>query len=259
MSLEEFSAEFAPLPCQEKIRFLYTRIDSLSQSDKITFLISLLKDERQSPLVKATALKFLREASYQETDVYKAFVGDEFVALANAAKKAVKEFEEKEKKNDYYAEAVLRKLRSLADKDKRLKILRAIARLEASWVLKVLIDSLADPCEKNRDFLVNELVRREIWNLAPLLEKLRHPPWFAKSSVLKILARRKEAKAFEAVAMAAEDSNVEVRHSAAEALGKIGGREALALLVKLSKDPSAYVRQGAAEALREASRVRFSG
>ncbi len=259
MTLEEFSAEFAPLPCQEKVRFLYTRIDILSREDRIAFLISLLKDEKTSPLVKATALKFLRQASYQETDVYKAFVGDEFIALANAAKKAVKEFEEKELKNGYYAEAVLRKLRSLADKERRLKILRAIAKLKASWVLRVLIESLKDPCEKNRDFLIAELSRREMWNLDPLLEKLHHPPWFVKSSVLKILAGRKAPYALDAIGKIIEDPNVEVRHSAAEALGKIGGKEAIAFLVRLSKDKSAYVRQGAAEALREASRVRFSG
>ena len=259
MTLEEFSAQFVPLPPQEKIRFLYTHIDSLGHEDRIVFLLSILKEEDSSPLVKATVLKFLREASFQESDVYQAYLTDDFRAIANAARRAVKEFEEKEKKNGYYADAVLRKLRSLSDKERRLKILKAIARLKAPWILRVLLDALKDPCETNRDFMIKELSRREIWNLAPFLEKLHQPPWYVKSSVLKVLSLRKESQALAAIAKVMGDPNVEVRRSAAEALGEIGGQEAVGILVKLTKDESAYVRQAAAEALRKTSRVRFSG
>jgi hypothetical protein len=259
MTLEEFSAQFTPLPPQEKIRFLYTHIETLSKQDRVVFLLSILKEESSSPLVKSTALKLLREASFPESDVYQAFVTDEFRAIANAARRAVKEFEEKEKKNGYYVDAVLRKLRSLPDKERRLKILKAIARLKAPWILRVLLDALKDPCEANRDFLIKELSRREIWNLAPFLEKLHQPPWYVKSSVLKVLSLRKEPKALAAIEKVLSDPNVEVRRSAAEALGEIGGQEALAILVKLTKDESAYVRQAAAEAVRRTSRVRFSG
>jgi HEAT repeat protein len=259
MTLEEFSAQFVPLPPQEKIRFLYTHIDSLGHEDRIGFLLSILKEESSSPLVKATALKFLREASFQESDVYQAYLTDDFRAIANAARRAVKEFEEKEKKNGYYADAVLRKLRSLPDKERRLKILKAIARLKAPWILRVLLDALKDPCETNRNFVIKELSQREIWNLAPLLEKLHQPPWYVKSSALKVLALRKESQALAAIAKVMDDPNVDVRRNAAEALGEIGGQEALGILVKLAKDKSAYVRQAAAEALRKTSRVRFSG
>ncbi len=259
MTLAEFSEKFSLLHPHEKIRFLYTNIDSLGKQEKILFLLSLIKEKESSPLVKATALKFLREASYQEFDVYESYIGDNFKAVANAARRAVKEFEEEDKKNRFYADAFLRKLRSLPDKERRLKILKAISKLRASWVLKVLIEALNDPAEMNRDFLVKDLSQREIWNLEPLYEKLLHPPWFVKSAVLKVLGFRKDALALSAIEHALTDANIDVRKSAADALGEIGGKEALKLLVKLTKDRSIYVRSAAAEALRRVSQVRFSG
>ena len=223
------------------------------------FLLSVLREKEASPLVKATALKFLRETSFQESEVYRSFLEDDFRALANAAKRALKEFEEKDKKDEYYADAVLRKLNSLTDKDKRLKILKAIARLKAAWVLKVLLESLSDRCESNRDFLIKELSEREIWNSSPIYERLSQPPWYMKSAVLKVLGQRKDADAVSAIRAVLADPNVDVRKSAADALGEIGGKEALALLVALTKDPSAYVRQAAVGSLRKISSVRFSG
>jgi hypothetical protein len=259
MTLEEFLERFNPLPPQEKIRFIYTNIETLPREDRIHFLLSVLKEKTTSPLVKATVLKFLREASYEETDVYQSFQGDSFLAIANAARRALKEFGEKEKKDGYYADAVLRKLNSLSEKERRLKILKAIARLKASWVLTVLFNSLNDPCETNRVFVVRELGQREIWDFSPLYERLFLPPWYAKSAVLKILGMRKETRALAPIAKVIDDPNVDVRKSAAEALGEIGGKEAITLLVKLSKDPSRHVRLAASDALRKTSRVRFSG
>ncbi len=259
MTLEDFREQFSPLPPQEKVKFIYTHIDTLSREERVTFLLSVLREPKVSPLVKATALKFLREASFQEPEVYRDFLEDDFRALANAAKRALKEFDEKDRKDDYYAEAVLRKLRSHADRDKRLKILRAIARLKAPWVLRVLLESLSDQCEANRDFLIKELGGREIWNLAPIYAKLSRPPWYGKSAVLKILGLRRDGAAVPAVRTVLTDPNVDVRKSAADALGDIGGKEALALLVELTKDPSSYVRQAAAASLRKISSVRFSG
>lgn len=259
MTIEEFSEQFSPLPPQEKIKFLYTRIETLTKEERIVFLLSILKQEEASPLVKATALKFLREASYQESEVYKSFLEDDFRAIANAAKRAVKEFEEKDKKDGYYSDAVLRKLSSLSDKDRRLKVLKAISRLQAPWVLKVLLEGLSDPCESNRDFLIKELSQREIWNFSLFYEKLSKPPWYTKSAVLRFLGLRKDSAAVPAIKRLLADPNIDVRKSAAEALGEIGGKEALALLVKLTKDRSIYVRQAASAALRKVSSVRFSG
>jgi HEAT repeat protein len=259
MTIKEFSEQFSPLPPQEQVKFLYTRIDTLAKEERIVFLLSVLKQEEASPLVKATALKFLREASYQESEVYKSFLEDDFRAIANAAKRAVKEFEEKDKKDGFYSDAVLRKLSSLPDKDKRLKVLKAISRLQAPWVLRVLLEELADPCESIRDFLIKELSRREIWNFSPFYEKLSKPPWYTKSAVVRILGRRKDGAAIPAIKKLLNDPNIDVRKSAAEALGEIGGKEALALLVRLSKDASALVRQAAGDSLRKVSSVRFSG
>jgi hypothetical protein len=259
MTLQEFSEKFTPLPPQEKIRFIYTNIDSLGKDEKILFLLSILKEERSSPLVKATALKFLRQSSYQESELYQNFAGDQFRAIANAAKRAVKELGEKEKDNDYYAEAVLRKLNSLPDKDRRLKILKAIARLKAPWVLRVLIEGLDDPNERNREFLIKELTEREIWNPSPLYDRLSRPPWYARSAALKILGKRKDAESLRAIEKTLTDPNVDVRRSAAEALGEIGGQDALGVLVKLAKDKNSYVRQAADDALGKVSKVRFSG
>ena len=259
MTLEDFREQFSPLPPQEKIKFIYTHIETLSREERITFLLSVLKESEASPLVKATVLKFLREASFQESEVYESYIEDDFRALANAAKRALKEFEVKDKKDEYYAEAVIRKLKSHNDKDKRLKILRAIIRLKASWVLRVLLESLSDPCESNRDFLITELGKREIWNLSPVYAQLDRPPWYRKSAVLRVLGLRRVSAAVPPIRAALADPNVDVRKSAADALGEIGGKEALALLVELSKDPSAYVRQAAVAALRKISSVRFSG
>jgi len=259
MTLEEFSEKFGPLPAQEKIRFIYTNIESLGTDDKINFLLAILKEQKSSPLVKATALKFLRESSYQESELYQNFAGDQFRAIANAAKRAVKDLGEKEKDNDYYAEAVLRKLNTLPDKDRRLKILKAIARLKAPWVLRVLVESLDDPNERNRDFLVKELIGREIWNPAALYDRLNLPPWYARSAALKILAKRADAGALCAIEKIIADPNVDVRRTAAEALSEIGGEGALAILVKLAKDKNSYVRQAARDALGKVTKVRFSG
>jgi HEAT repeat protein len=53
------------------------------------------------------------------------------------------------------------------------------------------------------------------------------------------------------------DANADVRKCAAEALGEIGGRESLPLLVRLKKDANPYVRQAAQEGLKKASGIRF--
>lgn len=259
MTIEEFTEQFSPLPPQEKIKFLYTQIETLAKEERVVFLLSILKQEESSPLVKATALKFLREASYQESEVYKSFVEDDFRAIANAARRAVKEFEEKDKKGGYYSDAVIRKLNSLPDKNRRLKILKAISRLQAPWVLNVLLERLSDPSETIRDFLVKELSQREVWNYSAFYDRLAQPPWYTKSAVLRILGLRKDGAAVPVIKGLLADPNIDVRKSAAEALGEIGGKEALALLAKLTRDGSVHVRQAASAALRKVSSVRFSG
>ncbi len=259
MTLQEFSEKFAPLPAQEKIRFIYTNIDDLGKEDKTLFLLSVLKEESSSPLVKATAIKFLRQTSYQEYKIYQTYIDDQFRAIANAAKRAVRDIGEKKRDNDYYAEAVLRKLHSLQDKDRRLKILKAIAGLKAAWVERVLVEALDDPSGGNRDFLVNELAGRVIGNPSSLYERLTQPPWYARSAVLKLLGRRADPAALTAIDKTLADPNIDVRRTAAETLGEIGGPDALGMLVRLAKDNSIYVRQAATQAIHKVSSVRFSG
>jgi HEAT repeat protein len=121
------------------------------------------------------------------------------------------------------------------------------------------LEGLSDPCESNRNFLIKELSQREIWNFSLFYEKLFKPPWYTKSAVLRVLGLRKDSAAVPAIKRLLADPNTDVRKSAAEALGEIGGKEALALLVKLTKDGSIYVRQAASDALRKVSSVRFSG
>ncbi|RPJ02762.1 MAG: HEAT repeat domain-containing protein, partial [Candidatus Aminicenantes bacterium] len=48
------------------------------------------------------------------------------------------------------------------------------------------------------------------------------------------------------------------RRAAAEALGELGGDEAVRLLVRLKKDANPYVKAAAEEAIGKASGVRFS-
>jgi HEAT repeat protein len=55
-----------------------------------------------------------------------------------------------------------------------------------------------------------------------------------------------------------DEPNVEVRRSAAIALGEIGGDKALALLADLSKDKNAFVRKSAEKSLSKASRLKFT-
>jgi HEAT repeat protein len=152
----------------------------------------------------------------------------------------------------------LRKLALTGDRQKRLKVLKAYARMDTRLADRVLVDALGDPCEEVRDFIVRELASREALDLELVCGRLTGPPWYARSAALRILALRKAEKAVRHIARVLEDANADVRKCAADALGEIGGREVLALLVKLKKDPNSYVRQAAEDGLRKASDVRFS-
>lgn len=258
MNLEEFSEKFQPLPAQEKVKFLYIHLDELSENDKIRLLTGVIRDERTSPLVKATALKFLRRTSYQDPGFYQQHLNNQFQALAKAAKRAAKDAGEQEKKNRHIADAVVRKVRSTKDKAKRMKIIKAVAGLQASWVPLVLMDGLADPSETVRDFLIKELAGRETLSISLLCRRLAAPPWYAKSAVLRVLGMRKAAEAVRVMETVLDDANTDVRRTAAQVLGEIGGKEAVGMLVRLAKDNNVYVRSAAEEALRKVSEVRFS-
>ncbi len=154
--------------------------------------------------------------------------------------------------------AFLLKLGRTQDKTKRQRILAACVKVRRPWAEELLWEALADPNEAVRSFVARELRDRPAIRLDLALRRLRLPPWWARSSVLKIVGRRRVREALSEVARAAGDVNVDVRRSAAEALGEIGGEEAVRALVRLKKDANPYVRAAAEEAIEKTSRVRFS-
>jgi HEAT repeat protein len=154
--------------------------------------------------------------------------------------------------------AFLRKLALTQDKQKRLKVLKAYARLDTRLAGKVLIEALGDPCEEIRDFIVKELGERESFDPDLAYAKLSGPPWYARSAVLRVLAARRPEGAVRHIERVLGDANADVRKCAAEALGEIGGKDALRFLVRLKKDQSPYVRLAAEEGLRKASEIKFS-
>jgi hypothetical protein len=154
--------------------------------------------------------------------------------------------------------AFLGKLARTPDKAKRQAVLAACAKVRFPWVEELLWEALADPNEGVRDFVVQELRRREPLHLEFVLRRLRLPPWYARSSTLRIVGCRRIREAVPEIVRAIGDANVEVRRAAAEALGEMGGDEALRYLVVLKKDANPYVRAAAEEAIRKTSGVRFS-
>lgn len=154
--------------------------------------------------------------------------------------------------------AFLRKLEQTPDRRKRLAILKACARVGAPWVESLYWEALTDACEEVRDYLVRDLSSRPSIDLNHALHRLRRPPWYAKSAVLRILGVHRVRAAVPEIRAVIEDPNVDVLRAAAEALGEIGGEDALTLLVRLRKDANPYVRSAAEEAILKASTLRFS-
>lgn len=154
--------------------------------------------------------------------------------------------------------AFLQKLGRTPDKTRRQRIIAACIKVPRPWAEEVLWEVLADPNEGIRDAAVRELCARPSLNLEWAVRRLRLPPWYARSSALLVIGRRRMREALPGVREAACDSNVEVRRAAAEALGEIGGKETVPLLVRLKKDASPYVRAAAEKAIGKTSGVRFT-
>lgn len=159
---------------------------------------------------------------------------------------------------DVITKAVLRKIDILQNRDKKLRLLRSLARLSHPWVCAVLLELLADPSEEIRDLAVRELAARDDCPILTIYQKLTRPPWYVKSAILRILGARRKAEAVKHIEAVLDDPNVEVKRGAAQALGEIGGKEARTLLVRLTKDSNPYVRLAAAEALDKICDFRFS-
>jgi hypothetical protein len=258
MDLRELTEKFKRISPKEKTRFLQENIHILREEDKIFFLLSIIKNWKYSPSLRASALQFLSQSSYQKNDIFRQYATDRLPQLARVAKKVLKELRAKKDKGQTISQLVLRKIRSCGDKKRKRKIIKSITNLRDSWVNEVLLEALDDPSEGIRDVIIKELGTRENLNLNMIYPKMLRPPWYVKSSVLKILALRKKAHSINLIATLIKDPNAEVRRSAADALGEIGGESALVLLNKLAKDSNQFVRKSAEKALNKASRLKFS-
>ncbi len=258
MDFQEFSELLRPLPPRKKIEFIQNNIHSLSEEEKISSLLSIVKEEKSSPAVRATALKFLRQTSYQDFKTYQEFLKDRYQPVVRASKKALRDLEAQEEKNYYIGKAVWSKIESVKERKKRLKIIKAIARIDAPWVPEVLLNALEIHCEEIRDFIIKELGKRKDLNLELFHQKIKASPWYVKSAILTIMGTLKNPGAIKYIEAVFSEHNAEVLRSAALALGEIGGREALALLVRLTKDKNHYVKTSAEAALRKASQLKFS-
>jgi len=258
MDFQEFSEKLRSLPPRKKIEFIHSHINDLPEEEKISSLLFIIKEEKSSPLVRATALKFLRQTSYEDFKTYQDLLKDRYQPVVRASKKALKDLEAQKDKNNYVYPSALSKIESVKERKKRLRILKAIARIDAPWVPEVLLNALEIPCEEIRDFIVNELGHRENLNLDIFHQKLEASPWYVKSAILKIMGILKNPRAIKYIEVVFWGGhNVEVLRSAAQALGEIGGKEALALLVRLAKDRNHYVKISAEEALRKVSKLKF--
>lgn len=258
MDLQEFSQKFQSFSSRDKVRFMHDKIHTLKESEKISFLLALVRDRNNPPLVRSSALALLSKTSYEKIDIYQAYIEDPSQSVAQVAQKALKEHRTKYQKSKNLSEQVLRKIRSSLDRDKRLKIIKSITPVNDFWVSEVLLEALDDPSESIRDFIISELGKREQVNTNMLYQKLNKPPWYVKSSVLRILGIKKDPESVKLFDSTLEDTNAEVRRCAAQALGEIGGEEALNLLNRLAKDKNLFVKKSAEEALSKASHLKFS-
>ncbi|HKX27803.1 MAG TPA: HEAT repeat domain-containing protein [Blastocatellia bacterium] len=86
---------------------------------------------------------------------------------------------------------------------------------------------------------------------APLaaLPALRDPSSSRRAEAAESLARSCDPRAVEPLATALGDAEVSVRLAAIEALGRLGGRQALDSLIKVTADPDWRVRAGLARTL----------
>lgn len=258
MTLQEFHERFGSLGPRARAKALASLIQELPAEDRKPALLAVLQDARSSSLVRTASLRILKTYCAEDPDLLQNYLGDQNPAVVKASARALKEIDVIHRRTGPISRAFLKKLAATADKDRRIKILRAVARLGAPWTQAVLIESLADPSQHARDFLVKELAGRDVLNQRLLIRRLASGPWYAKSAVIEIIGLRGNPAYLKHLAPALSDPNVEVRRSAAEALGAIGGKDSLCLLVKLADDKNPYVKKAAENSLRKTSAPKLS-
>jgi HEAT repeat protein len=169
-----------------------------------------------------------------------------------------KAWKERTKKDRKLRAAALRKIKAAKDKKNRSKIIKTLISNKDTWSNDVLLESLLDPVEEIRNKIIQELGKREHLDVEGVCQKLYHPHWYVKSSALKILSLQKSEKALFHIEAIMTDPNVEVRRGIATCLGDIGGKKALALLMRLEKDDNCFVQTSAEVAIRKISNLRFT-
>jgi len=141
----------------------------------------------------------------------------------------------------------------------RLQDLKKIIKENPASLNIHLLDLLADPRENIRDFIIKFLSSQELsLPLEILVDKLKEPPWFRKTAILKIIAQRQEILLLDSLAELINDPNTAVRCQLAQTLGALALPQALSLLSQLTKDTNPYVRRAAEKALAKASKIRFT-
>jgi len=137
-------------------------------------------------------------------------------------------------------------------------LIESMTPIKDSWASVVLLESLEDTNEEIRKLIIQELGKRDDLGLEIVTEKLSHPLWYVKSSALKILGLKRDKGVLMHIEALITEPNVEVRRAIASALGEIGGKKSLSLLLKLSKDRNQFVRASAEEAIAKVSNIRFT-
>ena len=170
-------------------------------------------------------------------------------------KQAAPKLSKKEKLALIYSS--LSKIKAAKRKDKRFKIFQSLSRIKSPWASQVLLESLGEPSEEIRDFIIRELGSRNGLRLDLVRKGLSNHVWYIESATLRILGLLKKKKAVVHILPMLEEANIEVRRSAVEALGEIGGEKTLEILTNLTKDDNPFIRASAKKALQKASNLKF--
>ncbi|MBN2245762.1 MAG: HEAT repeat domain-containing protein [Candidatus Aminicenantes bacterium] len=165
---------------------------------------------------------------------------------------------ERPRKKRVSEKKVLKKVKSIQDKNKRLHVINALSTIKRPWIGRVLSDCLDDPSEQIRDRLLSILGSWDNLDVDRLYPRLNTPPWYVKSIILKLLGNRQEQNAIPHIARLIYESNADVRKTMAETLGQLKGKKSLALLAVLLKDQNQFVRAAAEKAIKAASEIRFT-
>jgi hypothetical protein len=194
-------------------------------------------------------IKFLRRSPVEASETASPFLNELEIPQPEASESV---------DSRLLAKQALGKIEILQNRARKVRLIHTATEIEADWAAFVLVGLLGDPIEEIRGIAVRALIAREDCPLEDVCALLARPPWFAKSAALQILAAKKVPWTARCLRVVIDDPNADVRRSAAAALGEIGGAEARALLVRLGKDSSSYVRSAAQSALDKICDFKFT-